>query len=54
MSCNINTFDIDVLRTAGMSEEDIAHSVKISEKTLEIALRIGGNAIDLELVGGAD
>jgi uncharacterized protein len=51
MSYKINTFDIDVLRTAGVSEEDIAHSVKVAEKALEIARRIGGKAIDQELVG---
>ena len=51
MGYAIKKFDIDVLRTAGMSEGDIDHSVKVAEKALEIARRIGGNGIDQELVG---
>jgi uncharacterized protein len=47
----IHTFDIDVLRTAGMSEDDITHSVHVAEKALEIARRIVGDGIDQELVG---
>jgi uncharacterized protein len=51
MTYSIQQFDIDVLRTAGMSEDDITHSVHVAEKALEIARRIGGNAINQELVG---
>jgi uncharacterized protein len=51
MDYTINDFDISVLRTAGMSECDITHSVHVAEKALEISRRIGGNGIDQELVG---
>jgi uncharacterized protein len=51
MDYTINKFDIEVLRTAGMSDEDITHSTHVAEKALEIARRIGGNGIDQELVG---
>jgi len=42
--------DIDLLRMAGLSEEDLAHSVRVAEKALEIAGRTGAQ-VDLELVG---
>ena len=42
--------DIDLLRRAGLSEDDIAHSLKVAEKALEIARRTGTD-LDLELVG---
>lgn len=51
MGYAIKKFDIDVLRTAGVSEDDIDHSVKVAEKALEIARRINGNSIDQEFVG---
>ncbi len=51
MAYTITKFDIDVLRTAGVSEDDITHSAQVAEKALEIARRIGGNGIDQELVG---
>jgi uncharacterized protein len=51
MSYSMKKEDIDVLRTARMSEDDITHSVHVAEKALEIAQRIGGNGIDQELVG---
>lgn len=47
---SIHEADIKLLRQAGVSEEDIAHSVKVAEKALEIASRIRGN-LDMELVG---
>jgi uncharacterized protein len=47
---SIHEADIDLLRQAGVSEEDIAHSVKVAEKALEIASRIRRN-LDMELVG---
>jgi uncharacterized protein len=46
----IRDADIALLRQAGVSEEDIAHSVKVAEKALEIASRIKKN-LDMELVG---
>lgn len=46
----IHDADINLLRQAGVSEADIAHSVKVAEKALEIALRINKN-LDMELVG---
>jgi uncharacterized protein len=42
--------DIELLRQAGVSEDDITHSLKVAEKALEIARRTGA-ALDLELVG---
>jgi uncharacterized protein len=51
MSYSIQKSDIGVLRTAGMSEDDITHSVHVAEKALEIARRIGGNGVNQELVG---
>jgi uncharacterized protein len=42
--------DIALLRQAGVSEEDIAHSVKVAEKALEIASRIPKD-LDMEFVG---
>ena len=46
----IQETDIDLLRNAGMSEEDIAHSTKVAEKALEIAYRTNKN-LDFEFVG---
>ena len=43
--------DVDTLRNAGMSADDIDHSVHVAEKALEIARRIGDARIDQELVG---
>lgn len=51
MTYAISPSDIELLKSAGVSEDDITHSVKVAEKALEIALRIGGNGIDHELVG---
>jgi len=51
MDYQITASDIEILRTAGMSEDDITHSVKVAEKALEIARRVGGSGIDQELVG---
>ena len=47
---SIHEADIDLLRQAGVSEKDIAHSIKVAEKGLEIASRIPRN-LDMELVG---
>ncbi|MCK9420759.1 MAG: HDIG domain-containing protein [Nitrospirae bacterium] len=51
MTYAINHADIDLLRSAGVSEDDITHSVHVAEKALEIAHRIGGRNIHQELVG---
>jgi len=50
MSCKIQNSDIELLRKAGVSEDDIKHCVKVAEKALEIAERTKNN-IDMELVG---
>jgi len=51
MEYTIQKADIDRLRTAGMAEDDITHSVHVAEKALEIAGRINDPKIDRELVG---
>ena len=51
MTYTISSSDVDILRRAGVSEDDITHSVKVAEKALEIARRIGVSSIDQELVG---
>lgn len=50
MSYNVQNKDIEILRNAGVSEDDIKHSVKVAEKALEIAGRTGAQ-VDMELVG---
>lgn len=50
MGYKIQDSDIGILRSSGVSEEDIAHCKKVAEKALEIAGRTGAN-LDLELVG---
>ncbi|MEW6408821.1 MAG: HDIG domain-containing metalloprotein [Nitrospirota bacterium] len=50
MSYKIQDTDVDLLRKAGVSEDDIKHCVKVAEKALEIARRTGAN-VDMELVG---
>jgi len=45
----IRDADIDLLRKAGVSKEDIAHSVKVAEKALEIAARTR-RKLDIEFV----
>jgi len=45
--------DVQMLRDAGMNDTDLAHSIKVAEKSLEIARRIarcGKADIDMELV----
>ena len=51
MHYTIQNSDIEILRKAGMSEDDITHSTHVAEKALEIARRINDNSIDQELVG---
>ncbi|MCG8634131.1 MAG: HDIG domain-containing protein [Desulfobacterales bacterium] len=53
-SPRINEFlrreDIDLLRDAGLNEEDLNHSIKVARKALEIAWRTG-EELDMLLVG---
>jgi uncharacterized protein len=49
-SYTIQESDIDLLRNAGVSKDDIAHSVKVAEKALEIATRTNKD-LDFEFVG---
>ena len=46
MTYTIFSSDRELLKREGVSEDDIAHSVKVAEKALEIARRIGGSGID--------
>lgn len=46
----IQTADMDLLRRAGLSEEDMAHSLKVARKALEIAGRTS-RELDMELIG---
>ena len=46
----IQETDIDLLRNAGVSEDDIAHCIKVAEKALEIAYKTNEN-LDFEFVG---
>jgi uncharacterized protein len=49
-SCNIRVTDVDLMRRSGMSEEDIAHSIQVAQKAVEIAERIRV-PLDMILVG---
>lgn len=42
--------DIDLLRAQGMVDSDIAHSIHVAKKALDIAMRTGAE-LDMELVG---
>lgn len=50
MTYKIQDSDIELLRNAGVIEDDIKHCVKVAEKALEIAQRAGAN-VDMELIG---
>lgn len=50
MSYKIDNSDIEILRNAGVSEEDITHCRKVAEKALELAVRTKED-INMELVG---
>lgn len=50
MGYRIDNSDISILKTAGVSENDIKHCVKVAEKALDIAERTGAE-LDMELVG---
>jgi uncharacterized protein len=49
-ACGIRVPDVDMLRRNGMSEEDIAHSIQVAQKAVEIAERTGV-PLDMALVG---
>lgn len=49
MSYKIQDSDIEILRKAGVSEDDIKHCIKVAEKALEIAERTKAN-LDRELI----
>ncbi len=42
--------DIDLLKSEGMTQEDLTHSIQVAEKALEIARRLKAT-LDLKLVG---
>ena len=46
----VSSADIELLRAGGVSEDDIAHSVKVAEKALEIAYRTNRD-LDFEFIG---
>ena len=46
----ISSDDIELLRVNGVNENDIAHSIKVAEKALEIAYRTNSD-LDFELIG---
>lgn len=49
MAYTINGKDVDTLRSAGMSAEDVSHSVAVAQKALEVAGRMAA-PLDMELV----
>jgi hypothetical protein len=51
MTSAISVTDIELLRREGVPREDVAHSIRVAEKALEIVRRIGGDGIDQGLVG---
>jgi uncharacterized protein len=51
MDYSIERADIAILQKAGMSGEDVTHSLHVAEKALEIARRIGRPDLDMKLVG---
>ena len=46
----IQEADVDLLRKAGVPEDDIAHCIKVAEKALEIAYRTN-RELDYEFIG---
>lgn len=50
MNYKIQDADIQLLRDAGLSEEDITHCIKVAEKALELAERVSVY-LDFELIG---
>jgi len=46
----ISSADIELLRVSGVSEDDIAHCVKVAEKAIEIAYRTNSD-LDFEFIG---
>ncbi len=52
MAYLIQSSDVELLRSSGVSEDDIGHCVKVAEKATEIARRTAAD-VDLELIGRA-
>ncbi len=50
MHPDINPADVELLRSQGMNEEDLAHSVAVAGMALDIASRTGAD-LDMQLVG---
>lgn len=50
MSYKIKVSDMEILRRAGVSEDDIKHCVRVAEKALEIAEKVDAD-LNMELVG---
>jgi len=50
LNCSVSKTDMAILKNAGVSDGDLAHCLKVSEKALEIAQRTSVR-LDLELVG---
>jgi len=46
----VSSTDIDLLRVNGVADADIAHSIKVAEKALEIAYRTNSE-LDFEFIG---
>jgi uncharacterized protein len=51
MHYTIQNTDINILRKAGMCEDDIMHSTHVAEKALELANRINDKSVNQEIVG---
>lgn len=51
MNYRIQNSDIEMLRRAGVSEDDTRHCIKVAEKAIEIAQRAGDTGINMEIVG---
>ena len=49
MGYEIDKADVEILRGAGVSEDDIEHSVRVARKAVEVAERTGAS-LDMELV----
>lgn len=49
ISIKIEPSDIELMKNAGMSDGDIRHSVKVAQKALDVASRLGVD-LDMELI----
>jgi uncharacterized protein len=48
----VTDMDVELLRRAGVSPEDVEHSVRVARKTIDVARRTGA-AVDLDFVARA-